>query len=1268
MPIYNIRGGSFNSYRGRGGSFSSYSGGRGKVSQLHHIEYSKSSRAKCHGTLCGGDHIGRGELRYGRAVKSPSYGEIVEWMHWTCVTPQILGALRSYGVHRIAGFDTLSEADRARVRQALSARRVDPTPVAPSQPAPSSPQRAPSLSQLAPSSTQPAPSSSQAKPPSSQLAPFPMQLPSSSQPTPPSSQPAPPSLAQNKRKAETALARVQSQSLSQGAMAAPSPTQAAARRAVTGGTAWEEGADAEEVVEEQVDELYCTMTSNVVGIQYYKGLVDAGEQVRLIREPQNRYDRNAIAVQNIGRAQVGHIPRQIAAKLAPLIDRNLVTVEGTMNEGNLRSFDYSLSITLKIYGATDKRAQLEPMLTWATPGQRGFSSPASSNAATRASKAGMPSQMSSTYMPVGYPQSQSTYSRHPSTYSAPPPNLEAIRKQQEEFARAAELRQMLANLEKVDDEGRRSSLLDTLCSTEDILKLPEHTNPPGITSGELRVDLLKHQKQALLWAIEHENPKLPTKEDDKPVQFWQYRKTGAKSYYYNVVTKTPQEAPPVLGRGALCGDSMGLGKTLTMIALILATKNDVSPTYSRSTLIVVPLSVLSNWDKQIQDHCVPGALSYAIYYGTGRNMSSNDLQKYDVIVTTYQTVVGEHNESTDGVAKKRKKEAGSLFEVQWKRIILDEGHNIRNPRTKMAKSVCALEAERRWVLTGTPIINSPQDLGSILTFLRICSPLDNADFQTRLLLRPLKNGDPSGAELLRALMSHICIRRTKEMQDSDGNYLVPLPGVEMTVVPVTLDPEARELYDIIERLSQERVEGFLKDPAALSSFSFSTNALSMLTRLRQLALHPGLIPSDYVEQLRRADEDEDDKAIQITPGEKIRLQTLLLQAIEDNEECPICFGILDDPRITACSHRFCLACIMEVLSRDSRCPMDRRTIGVGDLIEPPPPTELTQAPVRIDEDNEDMAALRTGSSAKIDQLVHLLRLTPETEKSLVFSQFTTFLDKIAEVLDKEGIPFARFDGKMSAKRRQETLEAFCIPIEPDTTGKTDRPAPPASETRTPQRSARATRRGRASRVVVDEDIEATSTRSDGEDDFIPQTSEHEDDDDDDAFIDDEDEDTMWTRKKGKAKAKGKGKGKAKAAARTRSIPVAELEDLNFPTATGANHKVMLISLKAGALGLNLTVANNIYLMDPWWQEGIESQAIDRCNRIGQKKPVHVYQLIAEDTVESKVIDIQEKKKKLIKEAFSGMKSKETPRQKKEARLQELIELFGVRREAASQPK
>ena len=64
---------------------------------------------------------------------------------------------------------------------------------------------------------------------------------------------------------------------------------------------------------------------------------------------------------------------------------------------------------------------------------------------------------------------------------------------------------------------------------------------------------------------------------------------------------------------------------------------------------------------------------------------------------------------------------------------------------------------------------------------------------------------------------------------------------------------------------------------------------------------------------------------------------------------------------------------------------------MGELIEPAPPTDLTQTTI---DRAEDDSGIRGGSSAKIDQLVHLLKLTPTTEKSLVFSQFTSFLDKV----------------------------------------------------------------------------------------------------------------------------------------------------------------------------------------------------------------------------------------------------------------------------------
>ena len=74
--------------------------------------------------------------------------------------------------------------------------------------------------------------------------------------------------------------------------------------------------------------------------------------------------------------------------------------------------------------------------------------------------------------------------------------------------------------------------------------------------------------------------------------------------------------------------------------------------------------------------------------------------------------------------------------------------------------------------------------------------------------------------------------------------------------------------------------------------------------------------------------------------------------------------------------------------------------------------------------------------------------------------------------------------------------------------------------------------------------------------------------------------------------------------------------------------LFLISLKAGGLGLNLTAAEYVFLLDPWWNPAVESQAIDRAHRIGQTRPVFAYRLIARDTVEEKVLDLQKTKREL----------------------------------------
>ena len=81
--------------------------------------------------------------------------------------------------------------------------------------------------------------------------------------------------------------------------------------------------------------------------------------------------------------------------------------------------------------------------------------------------------------------------------------------------------------------------------------------------------------------------------------------------------------------------------------------------------------------------------------------------------------------------------------------------------------------------------------------------------------------------------------------------------------------------------------------------------------------------------------------------------------------------------------------------------------------------------------------------------------------------------------------------------------------------------------------------------------------------------------------------------------------------------------------------VFLISLKAGGVGLNLTAAEYVFIMDPWWNPAVEAQAIDRTHRIGQTKPVFAYRMICEDTVEQRILELQGRKRDLAEAIVGG---------------------------------
>jgi SWI/SNF-related matrix-associated actin-dependent regulator of chromatin subfamily A3 len=85
---------------------------------------------------------------------------------------------------------------------------------------------------------------------------------------------------------------------------------------------------------------------------------------------------------------------------------------------------------------------------------------------------------------------------------------------------------------------------------------------------------------------------------------------------------------------------------------------------------------------------------------------------------------------------------------------------------------------------------------------------------------------------------------------------------------------------------------------------------------------------------------------------------------------------------------------------------------------------------------------------------------------------------------------------------------------------------------------------------------------------------------------------------------------------------------------GDKIKIMLMSLNAGSLGLTLTAAHQVVLVDPWWNPAVEQQAIDRVYRIGQTKDVKVYRLVVKNSIEERIMVLQEKKRELHRETFS----------------------------------
>ena len=169
----------------------------------------------------------------------------------------------------------------------------------------------------------------------------------------------------------------------------------------------------------------------------------------------------------------------------------------------------------------------------------------------------------------------------------------------------------------------------------------------------------------------------------------------------------PEESkPPSIHacRGGILARRMGMGKTVEFLALLLRDKEmrgQRHSTASKPTLIVVPMTVLSQWADEIRNHTLQGPSPFA--YTMATKSSRAALCSLDVVLTSFISLAAEVQRGDAG------DERSPLLSIFWRRIALDEAHTIKNQTTNVAKACCKVQATMRWAITGTPMQNGISD-------------------------------------------------------------------------------------------------------------------------------------------------------------------------------------------------------------------------------------------------------------------------------------------------------------------------------------------------------------------------------------------------------------------------------------------------------------------------------------------------------------------------------------------------------------------------------
>ena len=314
---------------------------------------------------------------------------------------------------------------------------------------------------------------------------------------------------------------------------------------------------------------------------------------------------------------------------------------------------------------------------------------------------------------------------------------------------------------------------------------------------------------------------------------------------------------------------MGLGKTISCLAQVCATlldaqefakSNDLSTRTgkdgnpmetvvplkcAKTTLIVAPLSTVSNWEEQLATHIKPGVLSTYVYHGANREGSINRLSEYDCIITTYSTLSQDFmrlKKNIDDIDHIGRLAASPLHHLKFFRIILDEAHVIKDTSTNQSVAACALNAQRRLCLTGTPLQNRLDDYAALVKFLRL-APFDNKHTWSHWIGGPLKAGNSAGLARLQILTSATTLRRSKA-QKIDGKLILDLPKKHEVTRYVQMTASERQIYELTRKASKNIVDNI----TSVAHMREYVNILQAIMRLRQICCHRALLANEVSTQ------------------------------------------------------------------------------------------------------------------------------------------------------------------------------------------------------------------------------------------------------------------------------------------------------------------------------------------------------------------------------------------------------------------------------------